>query len=155
SVWTYTCELARALGAHDVDVTIATMGAPPSSSQARTVGLISNVELVTSSFALEWMPSPWADVAAAGSWLITLVRRVRPQVVHLHGYAHAALPFEAPVVVVAHSDVCTWFRAVRGVHAPAEWDEYRARVAAGLRIANAIVAPTRAILDAIVGEHRV
>jgi glycogen(starch) synthase len=154
-VWTYTCELARALGVHDVDVTIATMGAPPSAAQMRTVAALSNAELVTSSFALEWMPNAWADVNAAGDWLIGISQRVRPHVVHLNGYVHAALRFGVPVLVVAHSDVCTWFRAVRGAPASGEWDEYRERVVAGLRAAHAIVAPTRAILKAILDEHRI
>jgi len=153
-VWTYTCELARALEPFDVDVTIATMGAPPSPAQARTIAVLANAELVIGGFALEWMPKPWRDVEAAGAWLLGLAQRLRPDLVHLNGYAHAVLPFGAPVVVVAHSDVCTWFRAVRKGPAPAEWDDYRQRVAAGLRAASAVVAPTRAILDAILGEHR-
>jgi glycosyltransferase involved in cell wall biosynthesis len=154
-VWTYACELVRALAAHDVEVTIATMGTLPSPAQVRAIRAIANAELVTSELALEWMPDPWSDVDAAGDWLLGLAQRVRPHVVHLNGYVHAVMPFEAPVVVAAHSDVCTWFRAVRGAPAPAEWDEYRRRVAAGLVGADAVVAPTRAILQAILDEHRV
>lgn len=152
-VWTYSLELSKALGAHDVDVTLATMGAPPSAAQRHAVAALRNVDLEPSSFALEWMTDPWRDVDAAGEWLLDLAQRVKPDVVHVNGYCHAMLPFEAPVVAVAHSCVATWFRAVRGADAPDAWDEYRRRVADGLRAADAVVAPTQAILRDILAAY--
>ncbi|MGE0870183.1 MAG: glycosyltransferase family 4 protein [Kofleriaceae bacterium] len=152
-VWTYACELARALGPLGVDVTLATMGAPPNPAQAATVAAIRNVELVASTFALEWMPDPWHDVDAAGDWLLEVAHRVHPDIVHVNGYAHAALAFGVPVVSVAHSCVASWFRAVRGREAPPEWDEYRRRTRAGLLAANEVIAPTRAILTQILEAH--
>ena len=153
-VWTYAIELAAALGPLGVEVTLATMGAAVSPQQAREAARLGNVELVASRFALEWMPDPWRDVDAAGDWLLAIASRTRPELVHLNGYAHATLPFGVPVVTVAHSCVCTWFRAVRGGEAPAEWDEYRRRVAAGLRAADAVVAPTAAILRAVLDAYQ-
>jgi len=52
-------------------------------------------------------------------------------------------------VVVAHSDVCSWWRAVRGEEAPPAWDAYRDAVAAGLAAADALVAPTRAVAEGL------
>jgi len=152
-VWTYACELAAALAPHGVQLTLATMGAPLSPVQAKAAAALPNVDVVESRFALEWMPEPWHDVDAAGEWLLAIERRTSPDVIHLNGYAHAALPFRAPVVAVAHSCVCTWYRAVRGLDAPSEWGEYRRRVTAGLRAADAVVAPTAAILRAILAEY--
>ncbi|HEU0130341.1 MAG TPA: glycosyltransferase [Mycobacteriales bacterium] len=143
-VWTYAVELADALARHGVATTIATMGRAPSPAQRAAAAAH---DLRESTFALEWTDDPWRDVDAAGEWLLGLAAEVRPDVVHLNGYAHAALPWPAPVVVVAHSDVLSWFRAVRGTEAPAEWDEYRRRLARGLDAAGALVAPTRAVLD--------
>ena len=91
--------------------------------QVAEVAALRNARLVTSTFALEWMPDPWRDVDAAGEWLIDLA--IGHDLVHLNGYAHAALPFEVPVIAVAHSCVLTWWRAVHGANAPAEWNEYR------------------------------
>jgi glycosyltransferase involved in cell wall biosynthesis len=150
-VWTYALELASALGPLDVEVVLATMGEPVSRAQAKQAAEVENLTLVESRYALEWMPEPWRDVDAAAEWLLGLAHDV--DVVHLNGYAHAALPFRAPVISVAHSCVLTWFRAVRGCEAPREWDEYRRRVAAGLAAADAIVAPTEAILRAILDAH--
>lgn len=150
-VWTYALELAGALADLEVDVVLATMGEPVSPAQAREVAALASVQLVESRYALEWMPDPWRDVDAAGDWLLSLAEGC--DLVHLNGYAHAALPFRAPVISVAHSCVVTWFRAVRGGEAPAEWDEYRRRVARGLAAADEIVGPTGAILRAILGAH--
>lgn len=154
-VWTYACELIDALRPLEVDVTLATMGAPLSASQARTAHAIKNLEVFESTFALEWMPDPWRDVDAAGDWLLALAQLTRPDLVHINGYAHAALPFDAPVIAVAHSCVCSWFRAVRGSEAGMEWGEYRRRAARGLCSADTIVAPTAAALGTILDALRV
>jgi glycosyltransferase involved in cell wall biosynthesis len=76
-------------------------------------------------------------------------------VIHVNGYAHAALGWRQPVLVVAHSDVLSWFEAVRGQPAPPEWDRYRVEVASGLASADLVVAPTRAMLAALQRHHRV
>src|SRR5690606_5026685 len=104
-------------------------------------------------FRLEWMPDPWSDVDRAGEWLRDIADRERVDVVHLNGYSHAALEWTVPVLVVAHSCVTSWWRAVHDTRAPAEWDEYRARVLAGLRCAGRVVAPTRAMLRALEREY--
>jgi glycosyltransferase involved in cell wall biosynthesis len=148
-VWRYALELARALAARGVEVTLATMGPRPSASlriEAHEAGV---ARVVSGDFALEWMPDPWRDVEAAGRWLLGLEQRFEPDVVHLNGYAHAALPWDTPVVVVAHSDVLSWWEAVRGEPAPPEWRRYRRVVARGLEAADVVVAPTRAMLAAL------
>ena len=103
-VWTYALDLATWLGARGVGVTLATMGAPPTAEQV-SAARRAQVELVTSTFRLEWMDAPWDDVARAGEWLLDLESKLRPDVVHVNGYAHGALPWRAPQVVVAHSCV--------------------------------------------------
>jgi glycosyltransferase involved in cell wall biosynthesis len=100
------------------------------------------------------MSDPWTDVERAGSWLLSLARVVRPDVVHLNGYAHAKLPWPVPVVVVAHSCVRTWWKAVRCEEAPAEWERYTREVAQGLAAATVVVAPTAAMSTAIHDEYR-
>ena len=56
----------------------------------------------------------------------------------------AGLPWPAPTIVVGHSDVASWWAAVRGGAPPPAWDGYRRRVTAGLEAAGAVVAPTAA-----------
>jgi glycogen(starch) synthase len=151
-VWRYAVDLGGALAARDVRVTLAVMGPPPDAAgrrDAEQCGLV----VVHRPYRLEWMDEPWDDVGRAGQWLLALERTLLPDVVHLNGYAHARLPWFAPVLVVAHSCVCTWWRAVKGEQAPGRLDTYRAAVAAGLDTAALVVAPTRAMLDALEAEY--
>lgn len=148
-VWTYAVELARALRPHAVQITLATMGARASDEQRAEISRLTNVELFESDYKLEWMIDPWTDVAAAGDWLLALDARFRPDVIHLNGYAHAALGWSAPVIVVAHSCVLSWWRAVKDEDAPPEWNIYREVVTGGLRHASLVAAPTAAMLDAL------
>ena len=152
-VWTYALELARALAPHGVEIALAVMGPPPSADQRAEAARHANVTLHAGSFALEWMDNPWADVDRAGDWLLELAADFSPDLIHLNGYAHGALPFGVPVVAVAHSCVCSWWAAVRGGQAPATFDEYRRRVSAGLRAADLVVAPTRAMLRDLETHH--
>ncbi len=151
-VWTYSAELARALGVRGIEIALATMGAPLSRDQRAEARSLKNVTIFESCYKLEWMDAPWTDVDTAGDWLLRLEETVRPDLVHLNGFAHGALPWRAPLVVVAHSCVFSWWQAVKGTAAPARYCEYRGRVVAGLRGANLVVAPTQAMLQAL-GEH--
>jgi glycosyltransferase involved in cell wall biosynthesis len=152
-VWSYALELARALAAHGVDVVLAAMGAAPSPGQRAEAARAPNVVLAAHTCKLEWMDEPWDDVAAAGEWLLDLADGVRPDLVHLNEYAHGVLPFGAPLLMVGHSDVRSWFRAVRGREAPPSWDRYRAAVGAGLRAADQVVAPTSAMLSSLLADY--
>src|SRR5688572_26637280 len=110
-VWTYAIELSRALEPHGVEVILATMGAPINENQRSQVNRLQNVRVHESTYKLEWMQDPWDDVARAGEWLLDLAQRHQPDVVHLNGYAHGTLDWPAPVLVVAHSCVMSWWRA--------------------------------------------
>lgn len=148
-VWTYALELAQALGAQNVEVILATMGAPLSHTQVTEAAGIVNLIVCESRFKLEWMHDSRGDVEAAGDWLLSLERQFRPDVIHLNGYAHGALGWRAPVLIVGHSCVLSWWQAVKGESASAEWDGYRDAVRAGLRAADRVVAPSKAMLAAL------
>jgi glycogen synthase len=151
-VWTYALELTRALAPHGVEVRLATMGAPLSAAQRKEVRDVANLSVSESNFKLEWMEDPWRDVRLSGEWLLRLAEQFKPDVAHLNGYAHGALDWRAPVLIVGHSCVASWWRAVKGEDAPDDWDRYRSEVARGLAAAELVIAPTRAMLDALV-EH--
>ena len=151
-VWTYAMGLGRALASQGVKVAVAVMGEAPSEAQRREARSIDGLELHVGPYRLEWMDDPWTDVADAGRWLLELEARLTPDVVHLNGYCHGALPWRAPTLMVAHSCVLSWWRAVFGEPAPMRYRRYRDEVARGIAAAAALVAPTRAMLDAI-SEH--
>ncbi|VTU39414.1 glycosyltransferase, family [Variovorax sp. PBL-H6] len=152
-VWAHALELTAALGALGVRVTLASMGAPLSPAQRAQAAGIPALSLHESSWRLEWMDDPWDDVAAAGRWLQQLEQALRPDVVHLNQFAFGALRFRAPTLVVAHSCVLSWWRAVRGGSAPARFDRYRQGVAAGLAGASLVAAPTQAMLASLGENH--
>jgi glycosyltransferase involved in cell wall biosynthesis len=152
-VFTYALELARALGERGAQIDLATMGAPLDHKQRVAAAAVECVRVHQSTYRLEWMPDPWDDVGRAGEWLLRLERQVRPDVVHLNGYAHGALPWRVPTVVVGHSCVLSWWEAVKRVSAPPEWNRYRLEVARGLAAADLVVAPSRSMLDTLEGLY--
>src|SRR3954447_23381333 len=124
-VWTYAMELCAALEPHRVEVVLATMGPLPHEDQMAQVRRLPHVSLHVSEFKLEWMENPWTDVHAAGEWLIELEQQHKPHVIHLNGYAHGSLPWRAPVAMVGHSCVLSWWQAVNHTVAPSDWNRYR------------------------------
>jgi glycosyltransferase involved in cell wall biosynthesis len=148
-VWSYALHLAEALGRRGCRVTLAAMGAPLRPSQRAEAARVPGLALYESGYRLEWMDDPWDDVARAGEWLLQLEDALAPDVVHLNGYAHGALPWRAPALVVGHSCVSSWWEAARGCAPPAGWEQYRQAVAHGLRRAAMVVAPSRTMLEAL------
>jgi glycogen synthase len=138
-VWTYTLDLCRGLNMYGIDVCLATMGGSLSVSQQMEADQISNLEIRQSNYKLEWMDNAWEDVDRAGEWLLSLEREVSPDLIHLNGYAHAALNWHSPVLVVAHSCILSWWQAVKKEPAPRAFDEYKRRVKEGLLAASAVV----------------
>lgn len=151
-VWTYTLHLVSALRGHGVETALASMGARLSGEQRREARDAGATALYATDLALEWMRNRGSEVDAAGEWLLEVRDAVEPDLVHLNGYVHASLPWGAPVVVVAHSCVYSWFAAVRGQAPGLEWQRYRNDVERGLRAADVVVAPTAAMLRSL-GRH--
>jgi glycogen synthase len=151
-VWRYAVDLGRELRDRGVHTTLAVMGPSPTAAQ-RAEAADAHLDLVDRPCRLEWMDDPWADVESAGAWLLELEQQIEPALVHLNGYAHAALPWRSPVVVVAHSCVRTWWKAVRHEEPPQTIDRYSAAVAAGLAAAHVVVAPTKAMGAALAAEY--
>jgi glycogen synthase len=148
-VWTFTLELAEALGARNVEVVLAALGGRPSREQMAEAARIPNLCLLTSDFKLEWMDDPWRDVEESGQWLLALEREYGPDIVHLNSFGHGALPWKMPVILTAHSCVLSWWEAVRGGSAPASWDRYRELAAQSLRTADLVTTPSRAMAAAL------
>jgi glycosyltransferase involved in cell wall biosynthesis len=152
-VWTYALELSRALATRGVSVTLATMGTPLTKAQWAEARVVPGLSVEQSTWRLEWMDDAWEDVKAAGDWLLELESRVQPDVVHLNGYCHGALPWKRKPLMVGHACVLSWWEAVKGEQAPEHYSRYRWEVARGLRAAGHVVAPTTAMLQALVTHY--
>ena len=151
-VWSYALELADALAELDVAVTLAITGAPLSAEQRVELRRSQVARCFAAGYALEWQQD-WTSFRRSCDWLREIAETVDPDIVHVNGFAQAVLGWRHPVVVVAHSCVSSWFEAVRGRQPPPEWDRYRREVASGLAAADLVVAPTRAMLDALRRHH--
>jgi glycogen synthase len=138
-VWTYATELRAELAALGVEIVLATLGPQPPPEPG----------VAWLDCRLEWQDDAWHYVRTSGDWLREQAHTARVDLVHLNGYAHAALAWEVPVVVAAHSCVLSWHEAVRGVAAGPRWARYRDAVAAGLHGADAVVSPTGAMRRAL------
>jgi glycogen synthase len=155
-VWSYALDLIRELAPRGAQVLLAVTGPIPDRSQEREAARIQNLNLVANPFPLEWYGNvSGEDIESSGSWLRSLARSFRPDIVHINGYAHAAGDWDVPTVVVAHSCVYSWWLSVHGELPPREWTPYRRRVIAGLESASAVIAPTRWMLRTLQSEYGV
>lgn len=138
-VWDYACTLARALDADGHHVLLAVIG----DLGDRQSNLPQGVEVASRLYRLEWMPGAGEDVEACNRWIGELARLWQADVVHLNQFACALERFHVPTLVVGHSDVLSWFSETTGAAAPPDWDGYAGRVRRALRLATAVVTPTK------------
>jgi glycogen synthase len=148
-VWSHALELARALRGSGIDVVLAAMGRRPTPDQERGARAIGGLAFHAAAYKLPWMDDPWQDIACAGDWLLELADSCGCDVAHLSEPVFAARPWRIPTLAVGHSCVLSWYVAVRKESAPPEWDRYRAAMTAGFRSADAVAAPSQAMLAAI------
>ena len=150
-VWTYTRELVAGLLRVGHRVTLVSFGNIPAPSQTQWMEGLKDLDYRPTAFKLEWMQDSQADLAASCEYLEALAAEVRPDIVHLNQFYYGGMRCDAPRIVVAHSDVVSWWVAVRGAEPPdSSWIRwYRAAVSRGLALADAVVAPSRWMLDQI------
>lgn len=148
-VWTYVLELIGQFEKQKIEVALAVMGPSPDRVQRDALSAFRNVELFEGGFKLEWMENCWDDVEEASEWLLDIETLVHPDIIHLNGFVHASLPWQAPLLVVGHSCVSSWFEHVKKTGLPESWEKYRCKVSEGLGCADFVVAPSGFMLDCL------
>ncbi len=153
-VWTYTQELVTGLLSGGHRITVASFGRLPSPEQMSWVNSQAGLDYRPTEYRLEWMEVAAADIEESKQFLKMLVEEVQPDVLHLSQYCYGDLAIDKPKIVVAHSDVVSWWMSVHGKE-PEEsawlrW--YKSTVSNGLRGADAVVAPSRWMLQ-MLGQH--
>ncbi len=149
-VWTYARELVTGLVKRGVQVTLVSFGEIPSPAQMSWMDGLRHLDFRPTAFRLEWMRDCEADLEASAEYLRSVIEETRPDLLHLNQYFYGALDIEVPRILVAHSDVVSWWVAVHGTEPPeTKWSRwYRRIVKQGLERATAVVAPTRWMLEA-------
>lgn len=150
-VWTYTQELVSGLVRQGIRVTLVSLGALPRPEQIVWIQNFPGLDHRPTSYRLEWMQSPERDVEESREYLEAVVQEVRPDLLHFNQYCYGTVSPELPRIVVAHSDVVSWWVAVHGEEpADSQWMRwYRDAVTSGLSRANIVVAPSQWMLDTL------
>jgi glycogen synthase len=150
-VWTYTEELVSGLALRGHQITLISFGKLPSPDQTLWMSGLRGLDYRPTEFRLEWMQDAELDIVESMQYLCSVAREVKPDLLHVSQFAYGALPIDIPRVVVAHSDVLSWWSSVRGEDPPqTEWFTwYRHIVAAGLSGATAVVTPSKSMLDSL------
>ncbi|HZZ16425.1 MAG TPA: glycosyltransferase family 4 protein [Candidatus Sulfotelmatobacter sp.] len=153
--WTYTRELVTGLVTRGVRVTLVTFGEIPLPDQTAWMELLHGLEYRPTAFRLEWMDEAPKDLADSSEFLLGLVREIKPDLLHLHQFCHANLPFDIPRVVMAHGDLITWAQAVQGCSPrPTRWLKwYSDTVVRGITAADAVVVPSACMLDSLLHTY--
>ncbi|MCA6119203.1 glycosyltransferase family 4 protein [Bradyrhizobium sp. WSM 1738] len=149
-VWVYASTLARALCQMGMEVSLVTLGPAPRGDQLQSIAGTPGLTVEITDLSLEWLDPEGRDFHRAADRLAAIENRVKPDIVHLNSYREAISTWRAPVLVVAHSCVRSWWLACRGEE-PTEsrWLAYMANVHAGLSAADRWIAPTHSFLDKI------
>ena len=155
-VWTYARELVAGLLQRGIRVTLVSFGNIPSDGQTHWMRAYrrrsnSSLDFRPTAFRLEWMRDAPRDMEASATYLRKLIEETKPDILHSNQFYYGALDCDVPRVVAAHSDVVSWWVAVHGQEPPpSPWLRwYRHAVKRGLKGANAVVAPSRWMLNQI------
>jgi len=142
-VWSFTEELVDSLRARGHEPALAALGGRPSAAQRAWLDARPGLRCYLLPYPLEWMPEPEPGLSASLAALREVGQRFAPDVVHLNQFYYGAHELGAPRVVTAHSDVLSWWHAVKGEAPPADawFARYRGWVGAGLTGAAARTAP--------------
>lgn len=143
-VWSYTEELVDALIARGHEVHLVVLGGEPGPVQRAWLAGRPGVRISVIPCPLEWVPEPEPGLSQSIDRLRRVIDRFAPDVVHLNQFYYGAFDLGAPLLVVAHSDVVTWWRGVKGEEPPddAWFRRYRRWVRDGLIGAHARAAPS-------------
>ena len=148
-VWTYVRELVTQLSRLGVRITLVSFGQIPSREQSEWLDDLPGVSYYPTAFRLEWMQDAQADLEQSAEFLKSIITETKPDLLHFNQFYYGTIDCSQPRVVVAHSDVVSWWVAVHGAEPPAnDWiRQYRDNVTCGLSRADLVVAPTRWMLD--------
>jgi len=150
-IWTYARELVSGLVRRGVEVTLVSFGHIPEPRQLAWIEGLRNLDYRPTAFRLEWMQDSAEDLEASSEYLLGVIRETSPDLLHLNQFCYGALNVDVPKLVVAHSDVVSWWIAVHGKEPPrSAWMEwYREIVQRGLDCATTVIAPSRWMLAQI------
>jgi len=148
-VWTYTQELVAGLVRGGHRVTLVSFGKLPFPHQTAWMQTLQGLDYRPTEYRLEWMEVAEKDIEESKHYLELLIKEVQPDVLHFSQYCYGDIATDIPKIVVAHSDIVSWWVAVHGCEPDdTPWmRRYRETVSNGLRGADVVIAPSQWMLD--------
>lgn len=150
-VWVYTRELVSGLVSRGIRVTLVSLGEIPLPHQIEWMDRLDDLDYRPTGFRLDWMQEGDHHLTESSAFLVSLIREVKPDVLHFNHLCYGGLPVQSPRLIVAHSDLISWWKAVHGREPDPGpwWHWYRDAVLRGLLQADVVVAPSVWMLDTI------
>ena len=150
-VWTYTRERVTGLLCRGHRVTLVSFGGYPSPEQMAWMQGLKAFAYYPTAYRLEWMQNSADDIDRSAAWLKALLAELNPDLLHFNQYAYGSFPTQIPKVVVAHSDVVSWWVHALDQEPPDDtwlrW--YRNLVNQGLASADMVIAPSQWMLETL------
>ena len=153
-VWTFTSELSGDLLKRGHAVALLSFGRLPSDEQSDWATMQRAVyperfQYTASTAPLEWAQENTRTIPEGGPALAAVAGQFGPDLLVSSQFWFGAANLGIPRVVVAHSDVLSWARACKlAALTSTPWLQmYKQLVGDGLRQAEAVVAPTAAVLQ--------
>ena len=149
--WTYARELVTGLVTRGVRVTLVSFGEIPLPDQTAWMDHLHGLDYRPTAFRLEWMQEAEGDLPESSAYLLSLIKELRPDILHLNHFCYGNLPVDVPRVVMAHGDLITRTHAMhdRAPRPALSLNWYRRTVLNGLMGADAVVAPSAWMLDRV------
>ena len=153
-VWRYTLDLTRGLTQRGVAVTLVGVGPPPSRDQQGELETIHHKKVFWLDEPLDWMVGGGAELRPLRERLLRVVEEQGVELLHLNVPSQAhGLNLPHPIVVVSHSCVVTWWRAVQRTPLPADLRWQHESNLLGFRRADLVLAPSRSHAGALVRAY--
>jgi glycogen(starch) synthase len=155
-VWTFTQELTTGLLEAGCEIVLVSFGRLPNDQQQqwaddKRLRWGSSFHLIAYDVSLEWMQTSGSAYKKPARSLPRSIEEFKIDVLHCNQFCFGALPIDLPKVITAHSDVLSWARSCRAEKLDdSDWlRRYRSLVCNGLAGAQAVVAPTHWMLEAL------
>jgi glycogen(starch) synthase len=155
-VWTFTQELTTGLLGAGCEIVLVSFGPLPNAKQQQWADDMkqhwrNHFHSIAENASLEWMQTNESAYTQPARSLLHAIAEFKVDVLHCNQFCFGALATDRPKVITAHSDVLSWARSCRAdKFDDSDWlRRYRSLVRNGLTGAQAIVAPTHWMLEAL------
>jgi glycosyltransferase involved in cell wall biosynthesis len=154
-VWRQCIELAAGLASRGAEILLVVMGPRPNAAQRAEASGVEGCEFRVTDLPLDWTAESPDQIRHAAQELAALAAEWGADTIQLHAPALLAdAEWPAPVAVMVHSCVGTWWRAVRGGELPPDLSWRAALTRDGLLAADAVLAPSRSFAGELASFYR-